>query len=157
MPAWSTKITMATGRVTKSPKCLMRRITSSDRLVMIAVRLIGPPRRRQARLLPASWISRLEIGTDLHDEIAGRISAWAWRMLARRVGTQRDHQGNDAFFLARTGIPFAPNRYRVSTTRVSDRLSARRKNDLHHRRMHHETRLRAANDDLQPEPGRRAQ
>ena len=30
----------------ESPKCRIRRITSADRLVMIAVRLIGSPRRR---------------------------------------------------------------------------------------------------------------
>jgi hypothetical protein len=37
--------------VTKSPKCLIRRIASADRLV-IAVHLIGSSRRRQARLFP---------------------------------------------------------------------------------------------------------
>jgi hypothetical protein len=58
IPAWSTKIAMASGTVTKSPKCLARRITPADRLVMMAARLIGSPRRRYLRLFPRMIIRK---------------------------------------------------------------------------------------------------
>src|SRR5258708_36216622 len=60
---------MASGTVTKSPRCRSRPITSVDRLVVIVVLLIGSPRRRKALLFPPSWTCRRELGTDLGHEI----------------------------------------------------------------------------------------